>query len=41
MVSSAEAGHHFLFEENPHRVAELVSNTIREKGLAVRQERRR
>jgi haloalkane dehalogenase len=26
-------GHHFLAEENPRRVAELVSETIREKGL--------
>jgi haloalkane dehalogenase len=26
-------GHHFLAEENPQRVAELVSETIREKGL--------
>jgi haloalkane dehalogenase len=31
-------GHHFLAEENPQRVAELVSETIREKGL-VRQRR--
>jgi haloalkane dehalogenase len=29
-------GHHFLAEENPQRVAELVGETIREKGL-VRQ----
>ncbi|EKF19394.1 alpha/beta fold hydrolase [Nitratireductor pacificus] len=28
-------GHHFLAEENPHRVAQLVSETIREKGLAA------
>lgn len=27
-------GHHFLSEENPRRVAELVSQTIKEKGLA-------
>jgi haloalkane dehalogenase len=31
-------GHHFLSEENPQRVAELVSETIREKGLAARKE---
>ena len=29
-------GHHFLAEENPQRVAELVSETIRKNGL-VRQ----
>lgn len=28
-------GHHFLAEENPRRVAELVCETIREKGLAA------
>ena len=28
------SGHHFLSEENPRRVADLVSETIREKGLA-------
>lgn len=31
-------GHHFLSEENPRRVAELVSETIREKGLASREQ---
>ncbi len=31
--------HHFLSEENPRRVAELVSETIREKGLARDEER--
>jgi len=30
------SGHHFLAEENPRRVAELVSETIAEKGLAKR-----
>lgn len=30
------SGHHFLAEENPRRVAELVSETIAEKGLANR-----
>jgi hypothetical protein len=40
-VKSFGSGHHFLSEENPQRVAELVSETIREKGLAARKERQR
>jgi len=32
-------GHHFLSEENPKRVAELVSESIAEKGLAKRLEK--
>jgi haloalkane dehalogenase len=35
-VKEFGAGHHFLAEENPQRVAELVSETIREKRLAAR-----
>ena len=34
-VKQFGTGHHFLSEENPRRVAELVSETIREKGLAA------
>lgn len=34
-VKAFGPGHHFLAEENPHRVAQLVSETIREKGLAA------
>jgi haloalkane dehalogenase len=30
------SGHHFLAEENPRRVADLVSETIAEKGLVKR-----
>lgn len=33
-VKSFGPGHHFLSEENPARVAELVNETIRENGLA-------
>jgi len=37
-VKDFGTSHHFLSEENPQRVAELVSETIREKGLAARRE---
>jgi hypothetical protein len=40
-VKSFGSGHHFLAEENPQRVAELVSETIFEKGLAARTDRQR
>jgi hypothetical protein len=35
-VKEFGAGHHFLAEENPSRVAKLVSEAIHEKGRAAR-----